>query len=485
MTEVVPFELTPTPEVPAAVAAHEKRARTWREELRALAHLAWPIVLTQLAQMAVITTDILMLGAYSKDALASAAIGLPLFYAVWMPGFGLAMAVSPMIAHILGDSPRNRAGVRHCVRMGLWAAAIMTPFCLAALGFATPVLLALGEPHDLAVAADPFVRILSFGIPFSLGFNVLRSYSNALSRARAPLIVGLLTIVFNAAGDYALIFGHFGAPEMGLRGAAFASTCSYAFGFFAMVTIVLATPSLRVYRIFRRFFRPDWAKLREVFRLGVPIGLTIIAEGLFFNAGTLVMGTFGAAVVAAHSIALNVPSVTFMVPLGIGTAATVRVGLAMGARDHKGVQRAGISALAMSTIFMTLAGIVLAIAPRTIATLYVADTAANAEVIRNAVIFLQVAAAFQLLDGLQVTAALTLRGMKDATAPMWIAGACYWLIGFPAALGFAYGLHFNGLGVWLAFALALACAAAGLLLRFAFLSGLLTRPLLGHPKVPV
>jgi len=145
MTEVVPFELTPTPEVPAVVRAHEKPALTWREEARALAHLAWPIVLTQLAQMAVITTDVIMLGAYSKDALASAAIGLPLFYAVWMPGFGLAVAVSPMIAHILGARPNDRAGVRACARMGLWAAAIMTPPCLIALAFATPVLLALGD----------------------------------------------------------------------------------------------------------------------------------------------------------------------------------------------------------------------------------------------------------------------------------------------------------------------------------------------------
>ena len=485
MTEVVPFELTPTPEVPAQAVAHEIRARSWADEARALARLAGPIVLTQLAQMAVITTDILMLGSYSKDALASAAIGLPLFYAVWLLGFGQAVAVSPMIAHILGDSPRNRAGVRACVRMGLWAAAMTAPFCVVALSFGTEVLLALGEPRDLSIAAGPFVQVLSIGIPFSLGFNVLRSFSTALSHTRAPLIVSLLTIAFNAAGDYALIFGHFGAPELGLFGAAIASACSYAFSFLAMVAIVLASPALRVYRVFRRFFRPDWAKLREVFRLGIPTGLTIIFEGMFFNSGTLLMGTLGAAVVAAHSIALNVPSVTFMVPLGIATGATVRVGLATGARDHKGVQRAGLVALAMSAVFMTIAGIVLAIFPRAIAGLYIADTPVNAEVIRNAVIFLRVAAAFQLLDGLQVTTALVLRGMKDATAPMWIAGACYWLIGFPAALWFAFGLHLGGLGVWLAFALALFCAAAGLLLRFGYLSGLLPTRLLGRGAMPV
>ena len=485
MTEIIPFELTPTPEVPAEAVAHEPRARTWMAEARALAHLAGPIVLTQLAQMAVITTDILMLGAFSKDALASAAIGLPLFYAVWLMGFGQAVAVSPMIAHILGDRPRNRAGVRACARMGLWAAAMTAPICLIALSFGTDVLLALGEPRALAVAAGPFVHVLSLGIPFSLGFNVLRSFSTALSHTRAPLIVGLLTFVFNAAGDYTLIFGHFGAPELGLSGAAIASAGSYAFSFIAMVAIVLASPALRAYRIFRRFFRPDWVKLREVFRLGIPTGLTIIAEGMFFNSGTLIMGTLGAAVVAAHSIALNVPSITFMVPLGIATGATVRVGLAMGARDHKGVQRAGLVALAMSSGFMALAGIVLALFPRAIAGLYIADIPANVEVIRNAVIFLRVAAAFQLLDGLQVTTALVLRGMKDATVPMWIAGACYWLIGFPAAIGFTFGLHLGGLGVWLAFALALFCAATGLLLRFGFLSGLLQRPLLGRMRVLV
>jgi MATE family multidrug resistance protein len=456
------------------------RARDWVSEARAMAKLAWPIVLTQLAQMAVITTDVIMLGAYSKEALAASALSLPLFYGVWLLGLGQAMAVSPMVAHIVGARQRDRAGVRACVRMGLWSVILVTPLCLTLLAYSSDVLIALGEPQDLALSAGPYVQILSVGIPFSLAFNVLRSFSTALGHTRAPLVVGVLTVLFNAVADYALIFGHFGAPRLGLVGAGIASTASYFVTFAAMLGFVYASRELRAYRILRRFGRPVWPKLTEVFRLGVPIGLAIIFEAMFFNAGALIIGHFGAAQLAAHSIALNIPSVTFMVPLGIATAATVRIGLAMGARDMTGVRRAGLTALAMSAGFMIFAGAVLALFPREIAGLYVAAGAPeNADVLRYAQIFLLVAAAFQLLDGLQVTAALSLRGMKDAAVPMWIAGGCYWLVGFPAAAALAYWAGLEGLGVWLAFALALLCAAVLLLLRFGYLSGILPRRALG------
>lgn len=442
----------------------------WLKEARELLKLAGPLVITQLAQMIVMTTDIVMLSRYSETALAGAGLGNTVFFLCWLIGTGPAAAVSPMIAHILGAKPNDRANVRSVVRMGLWSVLVLWLPLAALLLSAEPVLIALHQKPELAHAAHLFVLPLCFGLPFSLGFQVLRNYATTLNRPNTSLIVMGLTVFFNAVGDYALIFGHFGAPKMGLLGSGIASACSYAFSFVAMVAVIYLTPELRKYRMFRRFHRPDWAKFGELYKLGIPIGLTMIFEAMLFNASMLIMGTFGTEYVAAHQIALNVPSITFMVPLGIALAATVRVGLSAGAGDRQGVRRAGYTAMIVGTGFMAICAIVLGLFPRTIAELYFAPTPANAHVISLVVSFLYLAAAFQVFDGLQVVGALSLRGLKDARAPMWIAGAAYWLAGFPVCylLGVTFGM--KGEGIWIGLAFALLVAAGAMCGRFYYLA---------------
>jgi multidrug resistance protein, MATE family len=446
-------------------------ASPWIAEGRELMKLALPLVVTQLAQMAILTTDVVMLGRLSKEALAGAALGNTVFYFCWLFGLGPTAAISPLIAHILGGNPGDRAGVRAVVRMGFWTVALLAIPLMLPLWFAKDILLLLGQQPSLAEAASLFVRPLSLGLPFSLGFQVLRNYSTALERPQASLWVMGVTILFNAAADYALIFGHFGFPRLGLTGSGIASASSYCFCFLAMCVVVFLQRDLHKYRIVRRLLRPDWNRFRELFRLGMPIGLTMIFEAALFNASTLLMGTFGTASVAAHQVALNVPSITFMVPLGIAMAATVRVGLAAGAGDRAGVRRAGYTALAISTAFMSLSALVLILFPRAIAGLYFSSAdASNADVLALAALFLQIAAAFQIVDGLQVTAALCLRGLKDARTPMWIAAASYWVAGFPLCLWLGVGLGMQGAGVWIGLAFALMTAAILLCWRFIHLS---------------
>jgi MATE family multidrug resistance protein len=303
-----------------------------------------------------------------------------------------------------------------------------------------------------------------------LAFQVLRNYSTALSKPNASLIVMALAVFFNGAGDYALIFGHFGAPRWGIVGAGTASASSFVFSFLAMVVVCQVIPKLRLYRIWRRFFRPDWAKYWEIVRLGMPMGVTLMFEaGMFFSANFL-MTSFGVAYGAAHGIAMNVPSFTFMVPLGIAMAATIRVGLAAGAGDKLAVQRAGYTAMLVAVSFMAVCAVVLATFPGQIASLYLPRTAEKLAVIGLAVTFLRVAAAFQVFDGLQVVAALSLRGLKDARAPMWIAGASYWLAGFPMCIGLGLGLGMKGFGIWIGLAFGLFVAAVALCSRFAWLA---------------
>ncbi|MBU6297622.1 MAG: MATE family efflux transporter [Alphaproteobacteria bacterium] len=462
MTEISNIDVTD-----AGARIEGRDLSAWIAEIRELLRLALPLVVTQLAQMAIMTTDVVMLGRLSEQALAGAALGNTVFFFAWLIGLGPTAAISPMIAHILGARPNDRAGVRAVTRMGFWAVLLLSLPLAILLLFTRDILLALAQQPALADAAGRFVAPLCLGMPFSLGFQVLRNYATALGKPNTSLLVMVLTIVFNAFGDYALIFGHFGMPRLGLFGSGVSSAWSYAFSCIAMTAVVFAAPVLRKYRIFRRFARPDWSKFVELFRLGMPIGLTMIFEAMLFNAATLLMGIFGTESVAAHQIAINVASITFMVPLGIALAATVRVGLSAGGGDRQGVRRSGTAAILVSATFMCLSGAMIALFPYQIARLYFsADTGAVA----LTVVFLRVAAAFQIFDGIQVTAALTLRGLKDAHMPMWIAGACYWLAGFPVCIGLSIGLGLKGLGVWIGLAFALFMAALCMCWRFYHLS---------------
>jgi MATE family multidrug resistance protein len=466
---------TPPAAPPAKHLARARRGTSvlapWRAEAAALLTLAWPLAATQLSQMAVMTTDVLMLGRLGKSALASAAIGNTVFYFTWLIGVGPVFALAPMIAQALGGRRRANAEVRRIVRMGLWSVALLAPPLILVLIFADRILVLAHQDPVLAAGAARFVQMLAIGLPFSLIFQLLRNVSTALGRPRPALWVMGATIVFNAFGDYALIFGRFGAPKLGLLGAGLSTSSSFIFSAVAMAAIMRLTPDLRRRRLLRRMHRPDLAKLAETFRLGMPIGLTMLFEAMLFNVMTLVMGVLGATNLAAHQVALNVASITFMGPLGIAMGATVRVGLAAGAEDWAGVRRAGYTAMGFACVLVTACGVVMATCGRAIAGLYFASGSAEDQaVIALAASFLKVAAAFQVFDALQVVAALCLRGLKDARAPMVLAGLSYWVAGTPMCIALAFGLRMGGIGVWLGLAFGLFIAAVTMVTRFRWLS---------------
>jgi len=451
----------------ARMLAEARGANPWVAEARALLVLAAPLVLTQLAQMAIGTTDLILLGRYSQSALAAVAIGNTVYWFAWLLGGGPASAVSPMIAHILGERAGNRGGVRASLRMGLWAVAIVSVVVMPVMWSARPILLFLHQQPDLAKGAGQFVSLVSIGLPFSLSTMVLSGFATSLGHPRAGLWVSMATIIFNALAGWTLIFGHFGAPRLGIVGSGLATSASSIFGFLAMLAIIQSNRDLRAYRMFRRFARPVHVKLAEVFRLGLPIGVTTLFEAMLFNTMTLLMGTFGAAALAAHQIAMNFCSITFMVPLGIGMASTVRVGLAAGAGDIRGARRAGLVALTTGGLFMALSGVFMALLGGSIAGLYLGPGARDdVQVVALAALFLKAGAAFQLFDGVQVVGARVLRGLKDARMPMILAGGSYWLIGAPVCFFLALGLHMGGLGIWIGFVVCLAVAAVAMCARF-------------------
>ena len=450
----------------ASRSSHAASTR-WLPEARALAVLAAPLVMTQLAQMAIFTTDVVLLGRFSREALAAAAIGNTVFYFAWLIGSGPASAVSPMVAHSVGESRAHRAPVRTAVRMGLWSILLISLPMMGLMWWAKPILLALGQEPALAVNAGKFVAMLSFGLPFTLAFVVLRNFTTALGHPRAGLWVMAATVIFNALAGWVLIFGHLGAPRLGIVGSGLATTASEIFSFVAMLAIIQTAPDLGAFRIFRRFGRLAKAKLTEVFHLGMPIGMTMMFEAMLFNAMTLVMGTFGTVSVAAHQIAMSVASVTFMFPLGLGMATVVRVGTAAGRGDMVAARRSGLTAMVIAVVFITFCAAVMWLWGGPIAGLYIGGrTADDLAVIAMAAIFLKVAAAFQVFDALQVVAAQALRGLKDARMPMILAAGSYWLVGAPICLLLAFTAHMRGLGIWIGLATALAAAALAMTLRY-------------------
>jgi MATE family multidrug resistance protein len=454
-----------------ATLHRSRSASPWLAETRALLILAGPLIVTQLAQMAVMTTDVVLLGRLSTEALAAAAIGNTVYYFAWLIGSGPAFAVAPVISQMLGANPNARAGVRTTTRMALWSMVLISPPLILIMLQTEPILRTLGQDPALAADAGRFVAMLCFGLPFTLGFQVLRNYATALDRPNAALWVMAAMIGFNGVLAWALIFGRLGLPALGLVGAGIATAISSAFSFFAMLALVLTLPALRKHRILRRFHRPVWPRLSELFRLGVPIGLTLLFEAMLFNTMTLLVGTFGAGPLAAHQIALNFASVTFMVPLGIALAATVRVGRFAGAGDAEGARRAGFTAMLVATVSILGFGVLMAFNGEWIAGLYISGrTPADLEVIALAGSFLVVAAAFQLFDALQVVGALSLRGLKDARAPMFLAAGSYWLAGAPMCVFLGVGLGMQGMGVWIGLAFGLAVAAVAMCGRFALLT---------------
>ena len=274
-----------------------RRHHAWLAEARELLRLAVPMAATQLAQMIVLATDTVMLGHFSKEALAAAALGNTVYFLAWLLGSGMPMAVSPVIAHVQGHhnqgrhsvsrKPRDHREVRIAVRMGLWSVALSSMPLLCLLIFTRPILLLLHQEPQMAANAAIFMSGLAWGLPFALGFQVLRSFSTALSRAVPPLTVMALAILWNACGDYGLIFGHFGLPRLGLFGAGLASASSNIFSFVMMLTVCLRVPALRHYHILHRLWHPAWRCFAELARLGLPIGVTMVFEVALFNAAAL------------------------------------------------------------------------------------------------------------------------------------------------------------------------------------------------------
>lgn len=429
--------------------------------------LGWPLVLTNVAQTAMTTTDVIMMGHLGPQELAAGALGANLYMAVLIFGIGVMGAVAPMLSIELGANRHAVREIRRTVRQGFWAAATLVGPMWLCLWQGEALLAGMGQDAGLARAAGGYLQTLQWSLlPFFL-YLVLRGFIAALQRPFWGFAVVLLAVGFNALANWCLMFGALGFPALGLPGSGLATTLSSSLMFGGLALVVSLDRRFRRFRLFGRVWVADWPRYRAFWRLGLPIGATLAFEVAVFSGAALLMGLIGPTELAAHAIAIQIASLTFMVPLGIGQAATVRVGRAFGAGDRDGVARAGAVAIALALGFMAATALVMLLAPQVLVRPFLdAANPGAAAVAELAMTFLLWAAVFQIADGGQVIGSCILRGLGDARVPMIFAGLGYWAIGLPLAAGLGFLTPLAGAGIWVGLAIALGIVAVLMLRRW-------------------
>ncbi len=436
---------------------------SWGGEMRALLTLGIPMALAQLIHYSIYFFDTVMISRVGEKELAAAAIGSIIYFLLWMIGAGPTHAVTPLVSQALGRDKDDTRDSRRSVRMAIWVCFLILPLLAGLVFFVEPMLIALGQDPDVSARARDYIITLAPGLPFALAVMTLRNFLATIEKTIVPFILVSLGTVINVALNYVLIFGKFGAPEMGLIGAGIASSISYFLGFVFFVIYIHWDKRAKTFDLFKRFFKPDWERFREIIKLGWPISVTITFEGMLFATSGLIIGVIGVSELAAYQVGLNVASLAFMIPYGLSMAGAVRIGLARGANNRPAEWRASTTTITASVFAIGMFALPIWLIPELITDVYLDPEKPNqADVFRWVVIFLPMAAAFMLFDAAQVAANQLLRGLSDVKWPMLITGISYWGIGFPVAYVLALKTDIGAPGVWYGLMAGLVAAFIGL-----------------------
>ncbi|MCU0526691.1 MAG: MATE family efflux transporter [Elainella sp. Prado103] len=434
-------------------------------EIQACLQLALPLAGAQLAQAATAFVDTLMMGMLGSAILGAGGLGASIFQSVILVSSGIVAALSPIVASAYGAQQPGR--IRKAVQQGVWLALLLALPIVGLLVWADQWLPWLGQSPATIQLAMPYLRSIAWGVVPVLVFAVLRNFVAALSDPRPVILIVVVGTLFNIVANYVLMFGKLGLPALGLAGIGWASALSLWGMLAAIIGYIASQPRYRFYQVFRGWWRFEPAMFQELLRLGLPIGVLSAVETGMFLLTMLLMGTLGTIALAAHQVVLQTAAITFMVPLGISLATTIRVGQQLGQQNRSGARLAGLVGIGIATLFMSLMGMLFWLLPERIIGLYLdLDRPDNAAVITLAQQLLQVAAVFQVVDGIQVCATGALRGLKDTQIPMLIGIIAYWGIGLTSGYWLGIAWAWGGVGLWWGLAIGLAVAAVVLTWRF-------------------
>jgi MATE family multidrug resistance protein len=436
-------------------------------EIGATLRLAAPLALAQLAQIAMGVTDTILLGTLGRDGLAAGGLGANLYFTLMVVVAGGLISVSILVAHARGSGAETR--IAPILRGGMLLALLASIPPMLLLWNIEPIVLAIGEPPELAHAIAAYDRILLFALPGSLLMATQRNFLAAMGRPWIVMVVALAAITANGLLNYALIHGAWGFPRMGYLGSATATLITL---WAMMLAVALAMRLTEGLRAFALAGPVDWDIVRELLALGAPIAAIMAVEIVLFSGAGLLIGRFGTSQLAAHQISINICSFTFMVPLSISQAANVRVGFFMGAESPRAARLSAVAAFVLGIGFMGMTAVTFLTIPSLIAGFYITASDPNrAEVIAVAVQLLTIAAFFQVFDGAQTISAGALRGLKDTRIPAVVAAIGYWGLGFLPGWVLGVKMGFGAVGIWWGLASGLAAVAISLSIRFWILSG--------------
>lgn len=438
----------------------------WIAEAKALFSLGLPIALTQILQISLQTTDVLMVGRLGTDYMAAAALGNVLFFVATALAFGPVTAISPLVSRSYSAHPDDFSQIRKYVHAGLWVVAILSLgvglFFLGASHIATW----LGQPPNLVARAHSYLLALGPSFPFAASALVLRNFMAATRTAHIPMIAMIIAACINVLLNYALIFGHFGFPRLELVGAGIATVIAHACGLLFMIAATYLNPKLNRFQLFQKFSAIDWSFLKRVISLGWPIGVSFTLEIMLLHAGIFLMGVLGSNQVAAYQILLNLWGLIFMMPLGFSIAGCIRVGLAEGKNNRHAAKIASVISIILCTGTALVLMVPLVFWPQMIFGLYL--NLDDPENFRTASIFysiLPIILIAMALDAVQVSANQSLRGLADVQIPMLLMGVSFGLIGFPIAHWLGASTQLGAVGVVYGILIAVVSATFFLLVR--------------------
>jgi len=420
-----------------------------RRELRPMLRMAAPLALAELGWMAMGIVDTIMAGPLGPAAVGAGILGNMVFYPLAMSFTGLLLGMDTLVSQAFGA--RDPQDCRRTLVNGVWLAVALTPVTVALTMGSIPLLWAAKANPRVMAECVPYMQNLAWGLLPLFVFSALRRYSQAVNVVKPVMFVLVSANVVNFAGNWILIYGHWGAPAMGLPGSAWSTSLSRVYMAVAMAAAVIWEERRSGRAAVPLSWRPDWRRIRSLIVLGLPATGQIAFEGAVFGIVTVLAAKLDEVSLAAHGIAVQVIATTFMVPLGISSAAAVRVGQALGRSDERGAAAAGWSALAIAGLFMGTAGLALWVVPRFIVGLFIADAA----VIVAGATLLRIAAFFELFDGLQVVATGALRGLGDTRSPMIAHFIGYWVLGMPIVYVLCFPMGWGARGIWVGLTVAL------------------------------
>lgn len=434
-------------------------------EIKPTLRLAFPVIASLLAQVAMEFVDVMMLGRLGADALAAGGLATSIYILVYVFTMGIVLSVGVFVSR--GFGANNRPLIISSVQTGLWMALLLSIFGAIIIYYTENFLLLIKQLPTISLLAGDYARAVMWGIPAALGYLVLREYVTAMTMPKVVMFVGVAAIPANAVLNYLLMYGKLGLPELGVAGVGWATTVVDWLIFAAILLYTMLQKKLREYPYWLKLWPIDWGHFAKMIKVGLPIGVSLLSEIGLFSITTLLMGYFGLISLAAHQIAIQCITIIFMIPLGIAQVTAVRIGHAIGANELERVRSILLASILITFIFNCGSGYLFLFHPEQLAGLYIdTNIAQNQAIVKQASIFLGIAVVFQVLDSFQAVANGALRGLKDTFIPMIIALFTYWILGVTCAVGLAFFTPLASAGLWWGLVIGLSFAAVLLLTRF-------------------